>query len=155
MGRDVQAVQAAHAVLVVLCLVGAWLDTRYRRLPNWLSLLALVSGLVASVVLTGFGAIGSHLLHSLVILVIGMALFRFGLIGGGDAKFYTGIAAWFSLAQAPRLLLSISLSGLVLLIAWFVWRRLAGKRVRKGAEAGEDKFPYGVAIAAGAILSVL
>lgn len=138
------------AGLAVLVSIGAWLDVRHRRLPNWLALLLLVYSLVhwlfvgdLYVALSGFG-------HSLLALIVGMVLFRFGLIGGGDAKFYAGAAAYFSLSQGLILLLSVSLAGLVLVIIWISLRRITGKKIsRQGDDRG--KFPYGVAIALGVI----
>lgn len=144
----------AQGTLIAIGLVAAWLDARTRRLPNWLSLLALAAGLAVTAVNTGIPALGSHLLHAAIALVVGMGLFRLGLIGGGDAKFYTGIAAWFSLHEAPRLLLYVSLSGLALFIVWFFWRRLTGKKIVRRAGDDDGKFPYGVAIAAGSILAI-
>jgi len=86
----------------------------------------------------------------LLALLVGMALFRFGWIGGGDAKFYAAMAAWFPLRSSLQLLLAVSLAGLAVVLLWFVYRRAT--HVRPGAK--NDSFamvPYGVAVAVGAI----
>ena len=145
----------ATAGLVLLAVAGAVLDLTTRRLPNWLSLSLAVSGLAYALAAHGAAGAGSGLLHGLAALAIGMVLFRIGAIGGGDAKFYSGIATWFALAEGARLLLSVSLSGLALFAAWFAARRLMGRKVVRNSTSDADKFPYGIAIAAGAILARL
>jgi len=82
-----------------------------------------------------------------------MALLRMSVFGGGDAKYYAAVAAWFALGHAVQLLLSVTLSGLVLLLVWFVGRRLAGVPIRRRATGGMDGLPYGIAIGAGAVLT--
>jgi prepilin peptidase CpaA len=143
----------AGSALVLLALTGAGLDYTVRRLPNLLCLITALAGLAASFTLHGASGAGSAALHGLIALVVGMVLFRFGAVGGGDAKFYAGIAMWFALGQAPRLLLAVSLSGLLLFIVWFTVRRLMGKKVHRRAENDADRFPYGAAIAAGAVVA--
>jgi len=142
----------AGAGLALLALAGAGLDLFTRRLPNALCLVTAASGLAVSFVLHGTAGAGSALLHGVLALVGGMALFRFGLVGGGDAKFYAGVATWFALGQAARLLLAVSLAGLALFLAWFLARRLMGRKVVRRGASDADRFPYGIAIAAGAIL---
>jgi prepilin peptidase CpaA len=78
-----------------------------------------------------------------------------GVFGGGDAKFYAAVAAWFALGKAVLLLVSISLSGLALLVVWFSYRRM--RRLPIGRSAGGthfDSLPYGVAIGSGAVLTM-
>ena len=140
-------------VLVLLGLAACWLDATVRKLPNWLSLLTALIGLGLAASSAGLSGLGSHSAHMLIALVIGMVLFRLGMVGGGDAKFYAGVAAWFSLPEALGLLLAVSLSGLVIFLLWFVGRRLARKPIRApSGQADADKLPYGIAIAAGAII---
>lgn len=146
-------IEPSQIVLAGLCLAGAWTDLRYRRLSNLLCVVALAGGLGFAFADGGLGAVGSHLLHALIALVVGMGLFAARIVGGGDAKFYAGIAAWFALADGARLLLAVSLGGLVLFLVWFVYRRLSRKPISRRDGAAEGKFPYGVAIAAGAVIA--
>lgn len=138
------------AALSVMLVVGAIGDILQRRLPNWLSLALLVSGLVFAFTNGGLEAIGWHGAHAAIALAVGMALFAGGIIGGGDAKFYAGAAAWFPLSEGFALLLTVSLAGLVAIIVWF-----GSRRVFKPGPIDKDslyaKFPYGVAIAGGGL----
>lgn len=47
----------------------------------------------------------------------------------------------------------VSLAGFGLILAWFLIRRLRGIPVQRRAQDDAGKFPYGVAIAAGAVLA--
>src|SRR3546814_1971694 len=120
---------AGKIALILLALIASWLDISARRLPNWLTLLTLAAGIAVTIFDAGFSALGSHLAHTIIALLVGMILFRFGVIGGGDAKFYAAVASWFALSGAPGLLLAVSLSGLVIFFVWFVWRRATGKPI--------------------------
>jgi prepilin peptidase CpaA len=144
------------AVLATACVTAAWLDVRYRRIPNLLCAGTAIAGLVVAVLLPS-GAVGlaSHALHMLIALIGGMILFRFGILGGGDAKFYTAVAAWFALGKGALLLVDVALCGLVLLIFWFVYRRVMGYPIRRSGGSVFDGLPYGLAIGTGAITAYL
>lgn len=141
--------------LIALCVAAAWLDLTQRRIPNWLCGLTAFAGLTLATVLDGFSGLGSHALHTAVALLGGMALFALGGFGGGDAKFYAGVAAWFGLGDGVRLLLCVALGGLLLLIVWFGYRRIKGLPVRRTNDGPWDGLPYGVAIGVGAITAVV
>ncbi len=83
-----------------------------------------------------------------VSLVAGMVLFKFGLWGGGDAKIYSALAAWFPLSQALDLLLATALAGFVLVAISWVVAMLRHKRELLGS------LPYGVAIGAGGVATM-
>jgi prepilin peptidase CpaA len=144
------------AALALGAAIASWSDVLYRRVPNWLSGLMALAGLAFGLVEGGLPALGSQALHMVIVLIAGMVLFRFGLFGGGDAKFYAAVAAWFGLAKAVLLLLSITSCGFVLLVMWFGYRRLRRLPISRGSEATDfDSLPYGIAIGAGAVLAML
>ena len=138
-------------------LYAAWSDLRHRRLPNWLAGLVAASGLAVTAGQSGPAPAASATLHALAAFLIGLAIYSRGAIGGGDIKYYAAVAAWFPLSLALRLLGWVSLAGLVLALGWLIWQRLAGQRLAgtSGREApnDHDKLPFGVAIAAGALLA--
>lgn len=141
------------AAIAVIAGLGAYLDIRWRRLPNWLCLTALAGGLALAFAYAGLQGLSTNALHSVVTLVAGMALFALGTIGAGDAKFYAGMAAWFPLHVAPFLALSVALAGLVLLVSWFSARRIIAAPRTAGAPRDDGPFaklPFGVAIGVGA-----
>ena len=137
------------AGLSLLLLFGAYTDIRERRLANWLALTLLGYGLAHGYSLGGFPALGWHGAHVAVALIGGLLLFAGGIIGGGDAKFYAGMAAYFPLAMGLQLVLWVVIVGGLLVLGWILQRRLRGVQLRRDGDHG--KFPYGVAITAGGL----
>lgn len=143
-------------VLVLLAGTGAYHDWRYRRLPNVLCLATYAGGIGFAFLLHDISWVATATLHSILALLVGMALFSRGWIGGGDAKFYAALAVWFPLSASWLLILSVSLAGLLLLLIWYPLRR----RFAPGMAAGTVqpdflKLPYGVAIAVGAVAATV
>lgn len=136
-----------------LAAAGAYLDIRHRRLPNWLCAalaLAAATGLALS---AGAGVLPWAVLHAAIALIVGMALFATGVVGGGDAKFYAAaaLAVPASPIAGPLTMLGwTSAAGLILLITMATGRRMLG---RTGSFIKGWEVPYGVAIAAGFLLS--
>ena len=143
----------SRCLLLATCLWASWSDLRHRRIANWLSAATAAGGLSFAAFEGGFQGLGNHALHMSIALIGGMVLFRFGVFGGGDAKFYAAVASWFSTGRAILLLLTVSLFGVVLLFVWFAVRRLSGKPVRVKNSTAFDSLPYGISIAAGAVIS--
>lgn len=140
--------------LLAIGLVGAYFDLRFRRLPNWLCLCALTGGLALGLAQHGPGWMGMSLLHALIALIGGMVLFTFRIIGGGDAKFYAGLAGWFPLKFGATMLAATALAGLVLSLVWLAFRPKPAAPVEDSEIAADfAKLPYGLAIAAGAIFT--
>lgn len=141
-------------LLAGIGLTGAWLDLRTRRLPNWLCGLGFVAGIAFALATGGWTMAGAALLHALLALVVGAGLFALGGIGGGDAKFYAALAAWFPLKAGLQLLVCVSLTGLLLLIVWVLIRQRL-MQAHSGLPKDSDfrKLPYGVAIAGGALVA--
>lgn len=144
-----------YGLLGLLLIPASWLDWRERRIPNWLSLLILFAGLIFSFASGGIGALGLSAAHATIALFGGMALFALRVVGAGDAKLYAAVAGWFSLFDGLRLFVSVALAGLVLLVIWFVIRRVSGKRVTRAGDDPHDMLPYGIAISLGAVLTAM
>ncbi len=146
-------IQPPLAVPLLLATGGyaAWSDVKYRRLPNVLVLVVAGLGLSCTAIGASLNAAASGLLHGLVALLVGLALYARGMVGGGDIKYYSASAMWFPLGQGFRLLGMVSLAGLALLAGWLVWRRLTGQPIAFKAREDGDKLPFGVAIAIGAV----
>ena len=87
------------AALTLLLLAGAIGDIRDRRLPNWLALALLLLGLPHAYYLGGLGMTGWHFAHALIAMVVGAGIFAAGIMGGGDAKFCAGLAAFFPIER--------------------------------------------------------
>lgn len=142
--------QVAFAALGILAVLGGWMDIRSRRIPNLLCLVVAMAGLVWAYANGGWSSVPWHLAHLLVALIVGMGIYAVKYWGGGDAKFYAGLAAWFPLADFFVLVMLISAFGLALVFAAFII-----KKRQLGGPVVSGPLPYGVALAAGALASFL
>lgn len=150
-------IQPPLAVPLLLATGGyaAWSDVKYRRLPNVLAIVVAGLGLLYAAIETSLSAAASGMLHGLIALLVGLALYSRGMVGGGDIKYYSATAIWFPLDQGFRLLAMVSFAGLVLLAGWLIWRRQTGNPISFKASTDSDKLPFGVAIATGAVLTAI
>jgi prepilin peptidase CpaA len=140
------------AVLAGFALVGALGDIRARIIPNRLCAAAVLTGLAFAFAIGGAAALMNSALHVAVALAGGIALFAAKAIGGGDAKFYAALAAWFPVSWGIYYLFCVSLAGIVLLIVWYAIGRYANRTSPDlGKESPFRKLPYGAAISAGGV----
>ena len=146
---------ALAACILIAAAGGIW-DIRVRRIPNLVSLALAAAALGYLMLQSDFdaGAAKSAGLHAVIALLVGMALFRLGVIGGGDAKLYAAGALGVPLGKALFMLGWTSVAGLVLLIVMMIMRRL-GMPVGPRDDKGHVLVPYGVAIAAGFAVTLL
>ena len=93
-------------------------------------------------------------------LVIGWGLFALGLLGGGDAKLFAAISLWMGWYGLFNYLILFSLCGGVLALTLLLFRRLRLPEERlmrhvwiATLHKKEHGAPYGIALAAGAILA--
>lgn len=89
----------------------------------------------------------------------GLVLFSRGWLGGGDVKLLAAIALWFDFKGAAALYLWIGLGGAVLAVAFILLRRMLPTAVTASGNIPSLKakgpIPYGLAIAAGAMLAIV
>lgn len=143
------------AAITLAGLIAAWMDVFSRRIPNWLCGVTAVAGLATGAIAGGLPGLGNQFAHMAIVLVAGMAMFRIGIFGGGDAKFYAAVATWFPLSNAIMLLISITSCGAILFFVWFAYRRVRRLPISRKSDDLFDSLPYGVAIGAGAITTAV
>ena len=137
------------AALAIALLIAAFTDIRARRISNKLSL-AVALGAPLFWVATGLSPWPGVPLQFAVAagcLVICCLFFAIGWMGGGDVKLLTAMALWFPLIEFLRMMILISIIGLVLTLAFGAWHIARRQRERVA-------IPYGVAIAAGGLWSI-
>ena len=107
------------AVFPVAMIFGAIWDLTTMTIPNRLTI-ALVAAFVLLAPLAGLSLqqIGMHVAAGAAMLLVGMALFGLGWIGGGDA------ALWIGLTDLLPYLLIASVLGGALTLALLSFRRL-------------------------------
>ena len=105
---------------VVVLAIATFTDLRSRRIPNWLVLPFLASGLVVSTWLHGWPGLG----HSLAGMLLGGVLFgliaMLGGMGMGDVKLAAAIGAWIGPGQLVTALVVTGIAGGVLAVGWAI-----------------------------------
>jgi prepilin peptidase CpaA len=137
-------------------------DLSHYRIPNMLPV--MLAGLfVIAAMASPYHSVDwlNYLGAFVLVLVVGMGLWRFGILGAGDVKLLAAAAFWVGLRALPDFLLWVGLSGAAIVVLLLVVRRMvvwigAGWSVIGRMElprvlvTGEG-IPYGVAIAAGGL----
>jgi prepilin peptidase CpaA len=147
------------APLVVLLVLAAGWDLASYTIPNFIPAVTLGS-FVLFAVTAGYTAHAyeTHALAALIALVAGFAMFALGYIGGGDAKLFAGVAAWFGLHDLVPYVLAASVIGGAFTLALMAARRwplpaaLASRGWIMRLHEPTAGIPYGVALAAGGLL---
>lgn len=162
---------------VALCataLAAALHDVRTRRIPNGIALAGVLAALALRLA-AGPDAALEGLLGALLGLAVGFALFALGVLGGGDGKFLMAVGAFLGHRQLLAGLVVIALVGGVLALFEAARRGVLGQALRRTgstllhlgtlgrlgwrptvrpeAAAEAISVPYGVAIAAGALIT--
>jgi prepilin peptidase CpaA len=154
-----------------LAIIIAYMDIRYRRIPNKLVLLTLIGGLAVNTFFGGVHGLGLSLAGSLLAFLLMFALHVFGTMGAGDVKLFAAIGAVFGSPLVLPTLLIVALTGGVLALCKMIYSRrvvttmsgvfyffygfLPGQRVPR-LEVPADRsytLPYGLAICGGSIIA--
>ena len=151
---------AVACTFPVLVIWAALRDATTMTIPNRLTLLtaaafapaALLAGLTPAAWVLAF-ATGA------AALVVGVAMFALGWVGGGDAKLFAACGLWLGATAAAPFLLWTALAGGALASALLLGRRAAEMAPGYGPLwvqrllSKDQGVPYGVAIAAGALVA--
>lgn len=144
------------ALLALLLLAGAVEDAARLRISNLISLAILLLA-VASAVASGIQlALWQNLLVFAALLALGTVLFSTGKFGGGDVKLLAVTALWFDLMGALGMLAAVFIAGGALAVLTIGARAIAPERLRRRTAVLKpgSGIPYGVAIAAGTLITV-
>lgn len=161
-----------NSVLAIIVLIAVGFDLRVRRIPNQLIIIAIVFAFTYHLYQAGF----SGLLFSLKGFGLGLALlllpFLMGGIGAGDVKFLAAIGAMKGSLYVFNTFLWMAIWGGVIALIILIYQRKLGQtlaRIKNGfimtilrvgnisdslsKEELSVYFPYGLAIALGALTS--
>ncbi|QDH75090.1 prepilin peptidase [Brevundimonas sp. M20] len=151
---------ALLGIMPVLVIVGGLNDLTTMKIPNWISGLLVLSFLPVAFI-SGLGPVGFavHLGVGFAALVVGAGMFALRWIGGGDAKLMAAACLWLGLQGSGMFLVYTGLMG-GLFCLFLMLARGHSRPYLAGApgwvvQLMEPKgdIPYGVAIAAGALLA--
>lgn len=151
---------ATLVVLPALTIIAGLKDITSMTIPNWISV-ALVVGFFPAALAVGLTpmAILTHVGVGVAALLIAMVLFALRVFGGGDAKLLAATCLWMGLGGTGSFLLWTAVLGGLFGLLLILSRRHAQPLFVGSpgwvAALMEPKgdIPYGVAIAAGALIA--
>ena len=79
---------------ILLAAMAGWLDWRYRRIPNWLTVPGLAVGMVANALVGGWSGAKASLLGALLGLGLLLPLVLLRSLGAGDWKLAGAVGAF-------------------------------------------------------------
>jgi prepilin peptidase CpaA len=148
-------------VLSALMMMAAATDMSSYRIPNWLTALTAVLFFPVALYM-GLSAhdFGMHVLAGVILFAVGFLFFSLGFIGGGDAKLIAATGLWFGTAGSGLYLHSAVLAGgalAITMLAWSIFKyavQLDFNDFLPSIKKFVPKLPYGIALAAGAIVTM-
>lgn len=152
-------------IFLIAMLSAALSDLTSYTIPNWISLFLLAAFFPVIIYLTlmtesySWADFGWHMIVGIGSLIVMMAMFAFGWIGGGDAKLFAATAFWWMPSDLLTYTVYTTLAGGVLALMLMFGRRFLPVRI---ATTGwvhrllreEKKMPYGLALAFAAMLTL-
>jgi prepilin peptidase CpaA len=160
---------------LVIAAVGAAMDVRSRRIPNWFTGGGMLAGLVFQTSLAGWRGFEASLTGALVGGGVLFLVFLVRGMGAGDVKLMATVGAWVGIRHAAVLVFATAIAGGIMAVGYATYYKQVARTARNlrelirfhlagGAQAHPDfhlqgsssiRLPYGVAIAAGALYSFL
>jgi prepilin peptidase CpaA len=156
---------------VVVALLGAWFDVISRRIPNRLTYSAMVVALIVRLGFLGWRGLLEGLLGLVLCGGVFFLLFVVHAMGGGDVKLMAAVGAWVGYRHAAVALIVCALTGGLIALGYVIvlkryrttfsnivslvrFHARRGLRENPGLNLSSKdaaRMPYGVAIAAGAV----
>jgi prepilin peptidase CpaA len=154
---------------------GALTDIASRRITNKLTYSAMLLGIIAHTALQGWRGLGSALAGGLIGGGVFLAFFLVHAMGAGDVKLITAVGCMAGSAATVQIVLASAIAGGIFAILFSLWtgrlrtvlanvidlfkfHAVAGAEVHPTLNLSNPqaaRLPYGVAIAAGVLYSVL
>ncbi|WP_293875409.1 MULTISPECIES: prepilin peptidase [unclassified Sphingomonas] len=148
MGWDNLSMVALVVILAALLLSAGIEDVRTREIANGKNAaIALLAPLWWWANGLGWGEVGIQLLVAGIVFAVFVGAFACGWMGGGDVKMIAALALWLPLGGLLQMLVVMSVLGGAITVALMLERRWE-RRI------GAIEVPYGVAIAAAALLAL-
>jgi prepilin peptidase CpaA len=150
----------------VALLYAALHDVAFRTIPNWISVVLFLSGLLIRI---RGGTLVPGLIAGLVIFLGAAFCWRRGWMGGGDVKLLASAAVLVPPALSACLLVDVALSGGILAVFYLALAQLVTRpscpprplgllrricRAERYRVSRRGPLPYGSAIAAGALIAL-
>ena len=145
-------------IFVFALIYAAFSDARAMTISNKISLAIIVAfALATPLAWESWAMFGQHMGVGLVFFIAGFAMFAVGGLGGGDAKLMAATALWWSWGDALMYVFYTTLFGGLLALFLMLGKKYIPVRVATSGLVGQmftetKKMPYGIALAAGALM---
>ena len=134
---------------VVVLVLASGIDLRTRRIPNWLSVPFLFSGMIVPAIAGGWAGLRtSSAGFGLAVLLFALPCFLRGM-GLGDLKLAAGVGAWIGPGQFWLAFIVTAIVGGLLAVIYTLRHRL----LSRGSDPVPLSIPYAPAIAIGTLFS--
>ena len=121
------------APLTAMLAVAAFIDWRQRRIPNWLTVVMMASGLAGSLLPGNVIPPSTAFIGLLVGFAIPFVLFVMGALGGGDVKLLAGVGAWLGPIGVIKIFLIECIVGMIIVIVQSIRQKRLSVLVRNSA----------------------
>ena len=111
----------AIALLAVAVVAGTW-DLRRGRIPNAVTYSAAAAGLLISAIESGAAGLAAGVLGAGAALAVGLPLFLWGGMGGGDVKLFAAVGALAGPYGLVQVFVASLALGAAAAVAMLVWR---------------------------------
>ncbi len=81
------------AILLIIVMVAAAYDVRYRRIPNWLNLGGVLTGILVNTVYGGWSGLRMALAGFVLAFAVYFTLYALRAMGAGDVKLHAAVGA--------------------------------------------------------------
>ena len=101
-------------VLLLILMAAVYTDYRQNRIPNWIIVFGIVSGLLISFIHNGIGQMCEGLLGMILPVVLLYPVFMIGGLGAGDIKLFAVAGSYLGIKGVTiSFIVAISLDSIV------------------------------------------
>lgn len=153
------SIQVQSFLILLITLVGAYFDIKFRKVPNWLTFGAFFSALTLNLCSLKL----SQVLNCVLGLVVGILLllipYMMGGMGAGDVKLLGAIGSFVGYQKIISIFINSAIAGFVLGLLWILLRPGHLKfLITTGqilpATDKKEKIPYAIAIFFGTVIYI-
>jgi prepilin peptidase CpaA len=109
----------------------AWIDVKTRRIPNYLILGSILSGLAYQLWFHGWAGLADGFLGICLGFVLLIFFYLKAGLGAGDVKALAALGAWLGPLQTLYLFIYMAFSGVLIIIGFLWWRGLLWGKIRR------------------------
>ncbi len=132
---ETQAWFLSHLNLVLPFLIALWIswgDLKTRKIPNYLTLGAALTGLAYNLAVSGWSGLGYGMLGLLLGFGFLILPYILGGMGAGDVKALASLGAWLGPAATFYLFLYMAIAGGLMSLAVLICKGLLWEKIRRG-----------------------